>query len=923
MTLLSVNAVLEDAEDKQFTKPNVKKWLDELKDAVYDTEDIFDKIATKDLRRRVDAEFGTIASKVSNPISTSRFVKNVERKIEELLDRLDFLVKQKENIGLRDDVGGNPLERLPTTSLIEESNICGRNYDKEAIINFLFSNDVSDSEIGVIAIVGMGGIGKTTLAQLVYNDNRAKEHFELEVWVCVSDPFDVFMAMKTILEEVGSSTNADRKNLNQLQIKLKETLTSKKFLLVLDGVWDMNYAKWEVLSNALKYGAQGSKVIVTTRNFEVARVMQADVTHCLKELLKEDCWSLFSKYAFHNGNSDAYPKLEAIGRQVVKKCKGLPLAIKAIGALLWSKLDLDEWDKVLRSELWDLSIEETGILPALGLSYKYLSSHQKRCFAYCSIFPKDYAFKKNILILLWMAEGFLPQVKNKTMEEVGDDYFLALVSRSLFQQCNRNEYIMHDLVSDLAKFIYKQFALSHEDVCSREILSNTRHFSYSCRTLHIKEFEAFHKAKRLRTVLELNYDVAFVTNSAFVYRNSDVVSQFLLPVLRCLRVLSLSHYYCITELPYSIGKMIHLRYLDLSYTRIKRLPDSICELCNLQTLKLSHCTNFATFPRDMHKLINLRHLDITATLWIKEMPRHMGRLKCLQTLTKFIIGKHSGFCIGELEKLTNLRGSLSILELQNVESPTDAKDVNLRDRKYLEELVFNWKVDTNASENHMLVLDSLQPHSNLESLVIDGYGGKRFPNWIGHPSFSNISSLRLEYCNHCFSLPPLGQLASLEKLYVQDCPQVESFHESGLPSNLNEIYIYNCDKLFASRMRWGLQKLPFLRRFKICGKSKDLESFPEAGVLPTSLTYLRIEGFPNLKYLDKMGLRHLTALEELNIRDCPKLECMPEDEMPTSLSTLRIYECPLLKEEWQTKQGIEWRKIAHILNKYIDYKRIE
>jgi hypothetical protein len=341
----------------------------------------------------------------------------------------------------------------------------------------------------VIAIVGMGGIGKTTLAQLVYNDRRMEKHFDLEVWVCVSGLFDVFMVMKTILEVVTLS-NYDMKDLNQLQIKLKETLTEKKFLLVLDDVWDKNYARWEVLSNTFKYGAQGSKVIITMHDQDVASVMFASAIHRIVELPKDDSWSLFAKYAFHSGNSDEHLKLEALGRQIVEKCKGLPLAIKAIGALLRSKLNVDEWDKVLRSELWDLPIEETSILPSLRLSYTNLSTDLKRCFAYCSIFPKGYTFKKCKLVLLWMAEGLLPQPKNKTMEEVGEDYFYSLVSRSLFQPSNRDEYIMHDLVNDLAKFISKQFALSHEDDCSHEIGSKTRHFSYSWKNIDIKKFKA-------------------------------------------------------------------------------------------------------------------------------------------------------------------------------------------------------------------------------------------------------------------------------------------------------------------------------------------------------------------------------------------------------------------------------------------------
>ncbi|XP_059446575.1 putative disease resistance RPP13-like protein 1 [Corylus avellana] len=442
--LLTVNAVVEDAEDRQFTEPNVKKWLDELKGVIFDAEDILDETNTKALQYKCksDSEFGTIARKVRHSISTSHFVNKIEREIKDAIDRLEDQAKQIDVLGLRECVGGQPLERLPTTSLIEESSICGRDYDKEAIINLLLSDDVSGNEIGVIAIVSMGGIGKTTLAQLVYNDKRLKEHFDLRTWVCVSHPFDVFMVMKTILEE-ETPKSTHKLDLNQLQMKLKETLTGKKFLLVLDYVWDNIYVKWEFLStsNAFKFRAQGSKVIVTTRNSEVARVMHASATHHIMELSKKDCWSLFVKYALVDGNIDAYPELEEIGRQVEEKCKGLPLAIKAIGAFLWSKLDVVEWDKVLRSELWDLPIEKTGIIPALRLSYKYLSSNLKRCFAYCSIFLKDYAFEKDTLVLLWMAEGFLLQPKNKTMEEVGDDYFSALVSRSLFQRSKNTRNI--------------------------------------------------------------------------------------------------------------------------------------------------------------------------------------------------------------------------------------------------------------------------------------------------------------------------------------------------------------------------------------------------------------------------------------------------------------------------------------------------
>jgi hypothetical protein len=351
-TFLALNAVFKDAEELQVTKPDVKKWLDQLKDAIYDAEDVLDEVATEALRSELDVEFQTTASKVRK-LSISVFgnssVKKIELKIKEVLGRLETLAHQIDLLGLRVGVGGKLSERLPTTSLVEESDICGRNDEKEAIIKMLLSDDARDHEMGVIAIVGMGGIGKTTLAQSVYNNDKVREHFNIDAWVCVSEEFDAFKVTKTILEAVTSPIS-DIKDLNQLQLRLKECLTGKKFLLVLDDVWNETYDHWETLCKPFKYGAQGSKVIITTRSDRVVSVARA-MPHRLMELPEEDCWSLFAKHAFHDGNSNAHEKLEVIGRKIIKKCGGIPLAVKTIGALLRSKPNVDEWDKILMSEL--------------------------------------------------------------------------------------------------------------------------------------------------------------------------------------------------------------------------------------------------------------------------------------------------------------------------------------------------------------------------------------------------------------------------------------------------------------------------------------------------------------------------------------------------------------------------------------------
>jgi hypothetical protein len=712
IALLSAHKLREDAQKKQLTDPSVGEWLHKLKDAVYDAEDVLDEIATEALQRKLDVEFQTTAYKVRNSISTffSHFVKEIEPKIEKLVDRLEYLAKQKDVLRLTESVGEESSKRSHMTSLVEESCIFGRDGDKEKIISLLLSNDASGNEnLCVIPIVGMGGIGKTTLAQLVYNDERVKEHFKVQAWVCVSDEFDVLKLTKTILEEVDSSTNVDSKNLNLLQHALNKKLMGNKFLLVLDDVWNENCADWEVLSNPFKSVAPGSMVIVTTRNDSVASIMRTAPTHRLNTLLEDDCWSLFAKHAFYDDNSDArHPELEVIGRKIVKKCQGLPLAAKTIGGFLRCKLDVDEWERILKSELWDSPTTiKTNILPALSLSYTYLPSHLKQCFAYCSIFPKDYVLNKYELVSLWMAEGFLKETKDKRMEEVGEDYLKDLTSRALLEQSsgNKSSFVMHDLVNDLAKYVSGQFTFKLGVDNSHEIVNQTRHLSYIREPFNnFKKFEALYVARRLRTFFALNFQLP----PSDLYLTKSVPLD-LLPNLRCLRVLSLSHYRNMTELPKSIGKIKHLRYLDLSSTPIKRLPNSICKLCNLQTLNLSGCKDLASLPRDMQKLINLRHLDISGTA-IKKMPMQLSSLKCLQTLTKFIIGKHSGACIEELGKLANLRGRLSVSELQNILSHSKALKACLNDRKYLEELVLKWNaLDNNISECQRSVLTTSGP----------------------------------------------------------------------------------------------------------------------------------------------------------------------------------------------------------------------
>ncbi|CBI23827.3 unnamed protein product, partial [Vitis vinifera] len=781
--LVAVQAVLDDAEAKQFTKSAVKDWMDDLKDAVYDAEDLLDEITTEALRCKMESD--------------------------------------------------------AQTSATQSGEVYGREGNIQEIVEYLLSHNASGNKISVIALVGMGGIGKTTLTQLVYNDRRVVECFDLKAWVCVSDEFDLVRITKTILKAIDSGASekySDDSDLNLLQLKVKERLSKKKFLLVLDDVWNENYTNWHMLQTPLTVGLNGSKIIVTTRSDKVASIMRSVRIHHLGQLSFEDCWSLFAKHAFENGDSSLHSELEEIGKGIVKKCKGLPLAAKTLGGSLYSELRVKEWENVLNSEMWDLPNDE--ILPSLRLSYSFLPSHLKRCFGYCSIFPKDYEFEKENLILLWIAEGFLQQSEGKkTMEEVGDGYFYDLLSRSFFQKSStqKSYFVMHDLINDLAQLVSGKFCVQLKDGKMNEILEKLRHLSY-----FRSEYDHF---ERFETLNEYIVD----------FQLSNRVWTGLLLKVQYLRVLSLC-YYKITDLSDSIGNLKHLRYLDLTYTLIKRLPESVCSLYNLQTLILY------------------------------QMPSHMGQLKSLQKLSNYIVGKQSGTRVGELRKLSHIGGSLVIQELQNVVDAKDASEANLVGKQNLDELELEWHCGSNVEQNgEDIVLNNLQPHSNLKRLTIHGYGGSRFPDWLG-PSILNMLSLRLWNCKNVSTFPPLGQLPSLKHLYILGLREIERVG----------VEFYGTEPSFVSLKALSFQGMPKWKKWLCMGgqggefprlKKLYIEDCPRLiGDFPTHLPFLmtvRIEECEQLV----APLPRVPAIRQLTTRSC---DISQWKELPPLLQYLSI-----------------------------------
>ncbi|KAF8039018.1 hypothetical protein BT93_B1536 [Corymbia citriodora subsp. variegata] len=898
--LRRINGALEDAEEKRLTgDAGVKLWLEDLRNLAYDIEDLLDDCTAQAQQRNQKAE-SKRASKtllvVPSCFSPREFMhdRKMRSEVEDIDCRLKEITKKKYSLSLsKNDTNWSASHRAQQqrhTTHLAESCFVGREKEKMEVLRLLIGeegNNNINATPKMIPIIGTGGVGKTALAQQVYHDNAVTSYFDVKAWTCVSYDFDLAAITKRISENIPGFSG-EGKNLGQLQEKLWEYLSGKKFLVVLDDVWMEKYGEWTDLLKPFQAGAEGSVIIITSRNLRVAS-MAGFPAYCLKELPQDACLILLANHALSAKNFDDHRHLESLGEKIVIKCKGLPLAVKTLGGLLRTDVDPLKWEAISNSRIWDLPEVENEILPSLKLSYLYLPLYLKRCFAYCAIFPKDYEIERDELIHWWMAEGLLDGSKGKNKWETGLGYFGELVSRSFVQESSSNssQFLMHDLLNDLAKLVAGPHFSSRgfESESNERDASLARHASFiSSYGIASERLKVYRRMKRLRSFISLQPRPG---KFSMLHLSQSVLDD-LLSDLTYLKVLSLSRY-CISEVPDRVGKLRHLHYLNLSYTEIKRLPESIDGLFNLEALILRGCPYLAGLPQGVEKLIKLRYLDIRKTRSLQAMPQHIGNLVNLEILSKFIVGKENGPRLNELRHLELLRGELLISELHNVEEDGDAKEANLHRKRGIDRLTMKWSKGQD-SQNAELVLECLQPHKDLRDLTISYYSGIEFPFWLGNPLHVNIVSLRLCGCHKIRSLPSLGLLSSLKELHIEGLNAVRMVGSE----------FYGTTEPFPSLTTLEFKDMSFWRDWIHFGGAEELrDPFPRLqhlmirncpmlkGQLPgklDSLVRLHIDSCPLLDALPAINLRSLC---ELHFRGCNKVTLNSLGDM-TSLTTLVV-----------------------------------
>ncbi|TVU41033.1 hypothetical protein EJB05_14523, partial [Eragrostis curvula] len=727
--------------------PQLKLWASEVREASYDMEDVIDTffVRVDGGRQSVHADKGKVErllEKIGNLFSLSKLKarRDIAGAIEGIKKQVDEIAKRRDRYKLDDLVANSStvtsIDPRVLSLHTKVTDLVAVNEPRDELIKTLTmgDNDASNKKMKIVSIVGSGGLGKTTLAKVVYDKLTVDTNIHCKAFVPVGQKPELKKVLRDILLALDKGYYMNKTNfmildegqlISEIQDFLKEKITHLMYFIVIDDIWAV--PEWNAIRTALEDKNLGSKIIITTRRNDVAQL--AHCTYQIKPLLPDTSKALFYGRIF--GSQDKCPEcFSEISDKILKKCGGVPLAIINIASLLANKLDhITEWQEVCDSIGSGLSSSEdmyNNMGKILSLSYYDLPPHMKTCFIYLGIYPEDHEIRRDELIWKWICEGFIQaQKKDDDLFELGLSYFNDLINRSLVQPAGtdvlNDACCVHDMILDLICSLSKEeiFFTKSDDI--EQVVSS--------------------KNKKLRRLSLQN--INWPRNGASQVRSVAVFRPSIdsLPSFSCfemLRVLDLEGCYlnnCQDSMLY-VGNLIHLRYLGLRRTGLKQVPKGIEKLHFLEVFKMQWDIELPPYIFELQRLMCLEGFRC------RPRPVNLLRnLPSLKELSNLYVDNESAGVVEELGHLTMLTHLEIQIKLEMDQSISNALINSLGKLPKLQYLY----VDNDSVRSNLIMWERWRPPPYLRSLQIcHDFSLPTLPKWISHASLPQITGLYLE-----------------------------------------------------------------------------------------------------------------------------------------------------------------------------------
>ncbi|XP_027341303.1 disease resistance protein RPM1-like [Abrus precatorius] len=837
------------ASDEENLENGIKIWVKKLRELSFRIEDVIAEYNIY-VAHETNHPHRCIAllQKIFHSVKTLMPLRQLAYEIQDIKSSVHNIKEGSKSYNFQSEDGSSSAGRNQSgkwhdprlvSLFIEESEVVGFEKPTEQLVGWLMNGATART---VISVVGMGGLGKTTLAKKVFDSQQVKGHFDCCAFIIVSQSYAIESLLKSLLnkfcEETKELLPQDIKTMDKMSLitAARHYLQNKRYVIFFDDVWKLDF--WDEIQLATLNNNKGSRIVITTRNLDVANYCKKDShvqVHKLQPLSPNKAWELFCKKAFQTDFSGNCPlELKDMSNEIVKKCEGLPLAIVAIGGLMSTKdKTVFEWSKICQNLSVELERNPhlTSLTRILCLSYDDLPYYLKSCILYFGIYPEDYSIRCTRLVRQWIAEGFVINQEVKPLEEVAREYLLELIHRSLVQ---------------VSKVDYDGKALSCRihDLLREIIIRKMKDLSF-CRVVYEGDQQSFDAtARRLAVATTSNDALRSITQhtsirSMFMFEASELPDHFMKSFFSKSKLVKVLDFEgtSLNYVPYDLGSIFHLRYLSLRKTNVKDIPKSIGKLHNLETLDLKE-TLVRDLPSEINKLTKLRHLlvyhrdtsySINGETGVR-LKENIGNLTFLQKLYH-VEADHGGFnLITELRKLRQLRK----LGLKNVKMEygnilcDSIQEMNCLETLYI----------CSITEDETIDLQFISSLPQLRRLHLFGRLEK-FPNCIPRLEYLVRLSIR-------FSKLKDDPLKSLK-----DLPNLMRLSISG------EAYVG--EKL---HFEVGFQKL---KRLFLMNLSKLSFIVLDNGTLP-ALERVNMMGLPQLKELPP-GFHLLQNLENMYLTD--------------------------------------------------------